>query len=107
MASGVVASGADVAAAGTPPPAGAPADVRLLSDSRGQGEALVARSAAPLPHRVRATAPEEFSMDLIPAKQVVRATVEARFTMAEPDLAAVDTGTRRARPAPGRRVKAR
>jgi hypothetical protein len=56
---------------------------------------------------VRATAPEEFSMDLIPAKQVVRATVEARFTMAEPDLAAVDVGTRRARSAPGRKVRAR
>jgi len=83
------------------------ADVRLLSDSRGQGEALVARSASPLPHRVRATAPEEFSMDLIPAKQVVRATVEARFTMGEPDLAAVDVGTRRARSAPGRKVRAR
>jgi len=83
------------------------ADVRLLSDSRGQGEMLAARSAAPLPHRVRATAPEEFSMDLIPAKQVVRATVEARFTMAEPDLAAVDTGTRRARTSPSRRVRAR
>ena len=69
------------------------ADVRLLSDSRGQGETLVARSAAaPLPHRVRAAAPEEFSMDLIPAKQVVRATVEARFTIDEPDLSAVDVG---------------
>ena len=66
------------------------ADVRLLSDSRGQGEALVARSAAPLPHRVRATAPEEFSMELIPAKQVVRATVEARFTIDPPDLSTVD-----------------
>jgi hypothetical protein len=41
---------------------------------------------------VRAAAPEEFSFDLVPAKQVVRATVEARFTIAEPDLAAVDLG---------------
>jgi uncharacterized protein len=67
------------------------ADVRLLSDSRSQGETLLTHSAPPLPHRVRAAAPEEFSMDLVPAKQVVRATVEARFTIAQPDLAAVDT----------------
>ncbi len=65
------------------------ADARLLSDSRGQTEAQV-MSAARLPHRVRAAAPEEFSFDLVPAKQVVRATVEARFTIGEPDLAAVD-----------------
>ena len=81
------------------------ADVRLLSDSRGQGETLVARSAAPLPHRVRATAPEEFSMDLVPAKQVVRATVEARFTITEPDLAAVDAGSRRPRTPTRRRPR--
>jgi len=65
------------------------ADARLLSDSRGQTEAQV-MSPARLPHRVRAAAPEEFSFDLVPAKQVVRATVEARFTIGEPDLAAVD-----------------
>jgi hypothetical protein len=41
---------------------------------------------------VRAAAPEEFSMDLVPAKQVARATVEARFTISQPDLAAVDIG---------------
>lgn len=64
------------------------ADARLLSDSRGQAEALAVASAR-LPHRVRAAAPEEFSFDLVPAKQVVRATVEARFTIADPDLAAV------------------
>jgi uncharacterized protein len=64
------------------------ADSRLLSGSRGQGEA-VAMASARLPHRVRATAPEEFSFDLVPAKQVVRATVEARFTIGVPDLAAV------------------
>jgi uncharacterized protein YggE len=65
------------------------ADARLLSDSRGQAEAL-AMASARLPHRVRAVAPEEFSFDLVPAKQVVRATVEARFTIGEPDLAAVE-----------------
>jgi uncharacterized protein YggE len=64
------------------------ADSRLLSDSRGQAEA-VAQPSARLPHRVRAAAPEEFSIDLAPAKQVVRATVEARFTIEQPDLATV------------------
>jgi uncharacterized protein len=67
------------------------ADARLLSDSRGQAEAL-AQPSARLPHRVRPVAPEEFSIDLVPAKQVVRATVEARFTIGEPDLATVDVG---------------
>jgi len=59
----------------------------LLSDSRGQAEGLL--SSARLPHRVRTAAPEDFSFDLVPAKQVVRATVEARFTIGDPDLAAV------------------
>jgi len=63
------------------------ADTRLLSDSRGQPEALL---SARLPLRARAAAPEEFNFDLIPAKQVVRATVEARFTIGEPDFATVD-----------------
>ena len=67
------------------------ADARLLSDSRGQPE-VKAQLTAALPHRVRAAVPEEFSIDLVPEKQVVRATVEARFTIGEPDLAAVDTG---------------
>jgi uncharacterized protein len=66
------------------------ADARLLSDSRGQPE--VKALAAGLPQRVRAAVPEEFSIDLVPEKQVVRATVEARFTIGEPDLAAVDAG---------------
>lgn len=65
------------------------ADARLLSDSRGQAEGM-AMTSARLPHRVRLAAPEEFSFDLVPAKQVVRATVEARFMISEPDLAAVD-----------------
>jgi uncharacterized protein len=67
------------------------ADARLLSDSRGQGEVL-GQPSGRLPHRVRAAAPEEVSIDLVPAKQVVRATVEARLTIGEPDLAAVDAG---------------
>jgi hypothetical protein len=65
----------------------------VLSDSRGQPELRAAHQlAAGLPHRVRASVPDEFSIDLVPEKQVVRATVEARFTMGEPDLAAVDAG---------------
>jgi uncharacterized protein len=66
------------------------ADARLLSDSRGQPG--VTALAAGLPRRKRTPVPEEFSIDLVPEKQVVRATVEARFTIGEPDLAAVDTG---------------
>ena len=68
------------------------ADSRLLSDSRGQTEA-VANPSARLPHRVRATAvPEEVSLDLVPAKQVARATVEARFTIDAPALDTVVAG---------------
>jgi uncharacterized protein YggE len=66
------------------------ADARLLTDSRGQAESVTHPSAR-LPHRVRAAAPEEFGADLVPAKQVVRAVVEARFTIVEPDLAQVIT----------------
>jgi uncharacterized protein len=65
------------------------ADARLLSDSRGQGEVL-GQPSGRLPHRVRTAIPEEVGIDLVPAKQVVRATVEARLTIGEPDLAAVD-----------------
>jgi uncharacterized protein len=67
------------------------ADARLLTDSRGQTDALTPPSSR-LPHRVRAAAPEEFGFDLVPAKQVVRASVEARFTLIQPDLALVDAG---------------
>jgi uncharacterized protein len=68
------------------------ADARLLSDSRGQAEALTP-SKAGLPHRVRAAAPaDQVVVGLVPARQVVRATVEARFTIREPDLAAVNVG---------------
>lgn len=66
------------------------ADDRLLTDSRGQPESA-AHPSARLPHRVRAAAPEEFGADLVPAKQVVRAVVEARFIIVEPDLAQVIT----------------
>lgn len=65
------------------------ADARLLSDSRGQAEVL-GQPSPRLPQRVRTVAPEEFSVDLVPARQVVRATVEARFTISAPDLVQVD-----------------
>ena len=47
------------------------------------------RLTARLPQRTRVASPEEFTFDLAPAKQAVRATVEARFRISQPDLAAV------------------
>jgi hypothetical protein len=64
------------------------ADARLLSEGTGQGE-HVPRLTARLPQRTRVASPEEFTFDLAPAKQTVRATVEARFRISQPDLAAV------------------
>ena len=63
------------------------ADAKLMSETRGQAE-QVAGFPARLPQRTRAVPPKEF--DLTPVRQTVRATVEARFTISEPDLAAVD-----------------
>jgi uncharacterized protein len=65
------------------------ADAKLVSETRGQAE-QVAGFPARLPQRPRAVAPREF--DLAPVRQTVRATVDARFTISEPDLAAVDVG---------------
>jgi|ERR1022692_1038178 uncharacterized protein YggE len=64
------------------------ADARLLSDGTGQGE-HAPRFTARLPQRTRVAAPEEFAFDLAPVKQTVRATVEARFRISQPDLAKV------------------
>jgi uncharacterized protein len=64
------------------------ADARLLSEGTGQGE-HAPRLTARLPQRTRVASPEEFTFDLAPAKQTVRATVEARFRISQPDLAAV------------------
>jgi uncharacterized protein YggE len=62
------------------------ADARLLSDMTGP----VPMAAAMAPMRSRqAVAPEEFTFDIAPAKQVIYATVEARFTIAAPDLTSV------------------
>src|SRR5207244_4312624 len=61
------------------------ADARLMSDG-GTGE-QGARFTAKLPQRTRVVAPEEFSFDLAPAQQTVRATIETRFRISQPDLA--------------------
>ena len=73
------------------------ADARLLSDGAAQGE-HVPRFTARLPQRARVAAPEEFTFDLAPVKQTVRATVEARFRISQPDLARVGAGTGSAGP---------
>jgi uncharacterized protein YggE len=67
------------------------ADARLMSETRGQAE-LAGGFSARLPQRVRAAAPDEFTTDLSPGKQTVRATVEARFTITRPDLGLVERG---------------
>jgi|CZKW01.1.fsa_nt_gi uncharacterized protein YggE len=67
------------------------ADARLLSDARVPAEPA-AGFPARLPQRTRAVVPEELTIDLAPARQTVRAAVEARFTISKPDLAGVDTG---------------
>ena len=66
------------------------ADARMMSDS-GSGE-QGARFAAKLPQRTRVAAPEEFSFDLAPAQQTVRATIEARFRISQPDLVKLARG---------------
>ncbi len=69
------------------------ADARLLTDGTTQGE-HIPRFTARLPQRTRVASPEEFAFDLAPVKQTVRATVEARFRISQPDLTRVadDTG---------------
>jgi uncharacterized protein YggE len=67
------------------------ADARLLSDGAAQGE-HIPRFTSRLPQRTRVASPEEFTFDLTPAKQTVRATVEARFRISNPDLAEVGAG---------------
>ena len=56
------------------------------------GEGPRSRFAAKLPQRTRVAAPEEFSFDLAPAQQTVRATIEARFRISQPDLAKLARG---------------
>jgi hypothetical protein len=44
------------------------------------------------PHPGRYSAPEEFTFDMSPTKQIVNAAVEARLRISSPDLATVDGG---------------
>ena len=68
------------------------ADARLLSDGAAPGE-HIPRLTSRLPQRARVASPEEFTFDLVPAKQTVRATVEARFRISQPDLDRVGAET--------------
>ena len=81
------------------------ADARLLSDGGAQGE-HIPRHTARLPQRTKIASPEEFAFDLSPVKQTVRATVEARFRISQPDLAKMAGQPRakrpRAKPRPAR-----
>lgn len=69
------------------------ADVGLISEGRGYAAEPFALAAAAGPFKSRqAAAPEEFTFDIAPVKQVVRASVEARFTIARPDLDGIAPG---------------
>ena len=63
------------------------ADAELLSD--GARPMAVAGATRSLRRR-QEVEPEELTIDLEPAKQVIRATVEARFRITEPDLTQMD-----------------
>ena len=68
------------------------ADTQLLSDGRGFAEPFAMAAATGVRSRQAAAAPEEFTYDIAPAMQVVRASVEARFTMAKPNLTNIAAG---------------
>lgn len=65
-----------------------------MHDSSQMHEARLSPSRWPQPEgpcgRARESAPDEFTFDITPAKQVVRATVEAHFRIAPPDLARIE-----------------
>jgi hypothetical protein len=65
------------------------ADSELLSDAGGAVPMALAGSTRSL-RRAQAVGPEELTIDLEPAKQVVRAAVEARFRISEPNLATLE-----------------
>jgi uncharacterized protein len=68
------------------------ADAHLLSETRGPAEPRpLAAQPGRLPQRPRVLA-EPAVFDLAPARQRVRASVEARFTITEPDLSGVPAG---------------
>ena len=62
------------------------ADARLLSDM--SGPVPMAPAMAMMRSR-QAVAPEELTFEIAPAKQVIHASVEARFTISAPDLATI------------------
>jgi uncharacterized protein len=69
------------------------ADSHLLSETRGPAEPRALAAPPPrLPQRPRAVPAQAPVFDLAPARQRVRASVEARFTISEPDLSAVPAG---------------
>jgi uncharacterized protein YggE len=70
------------------------ADTGLLSDGAGStpGVEYMAASAGGPVGGVRQMAPEEFTFDISPTKQMVSAAVEARFRISPPDFATVGNG---------------
>lgn len=69
------------------------ADAHLLSEARGPAEPRGLAAPSPrLPQRPRALAAEGPVFDLAPVRQRVRASVEARFTITEPDVSGVSAG---------------
>jgi uncharacterized protein YggE len=62
------------------------ADARLLSDMSGPAPMAPARA---MMRSLQVAAPEELTFEILPAKQVIHASVEARFTIAAPDLTKV------------------
>jgi len=62
----------------------------MLSETRGPAEPRGLTPPSPrLPQRPRVFAAEDPVVDLTPAPQVIRAVVEARFTITKPDLTTV------------------
>jgi uncharacterized protein len=68
------------------------ADSHLLSETRGPAEPRALVPPPRLPQRPRAVPAEAPVLDLAPAPQRVRASVEARFTISEPDLSGAPAG---------------
>jgi uncharacterized protein len=66
------------------------ADDGLLSRRPGQADSGFMPAAAGSVRALR-SAPDEFTFDIAPVKQIVRASVEARFRISAPALAAVDS----------------
>ena len=69
------------------------ADTRLLSDGRGPGAPVLTAAGGVALLGRQPTAPDEFTFDIVPAKQTVQASVEARFRISPPDLAVGTTSS--------------